>query len=269
MSGLDVMHARVSFRDRAFIDVLDLALRFMAEHARLYAKIAAVVLVPSFGVALAAASAWGWIAGWIFAVVLAFFAQVPFTILASRLVFQETLGARDVLRLAARELPRIFVMRLLSTGLLAGATAIFIVPVFWVGSTFVYLNEVMVLERAAVGHAFGRARRVVSSSFLDAFGSFVVAILLPLIAVLLAEVGGRGLLSELFQFRPPASAVQQGGGSALCLVGWFAVVPYLATARFFAFLNVRTRVEGWDIQTKFAALAQRGEAHDARASVEP
>ena len=30
-----------------------------------------------------------------------------------------------------------------------------------------------------------------------------------------------------------------------------------ATARFFLYLNVRTRAEGWDIQTRFAALAAR------------
>ena len=31
----------------------------------------------------------------------------------------------------------------------------------------------------------------------------------------------------------------------------------LATARFFLYLNVRTRTEGWDIQTRFAQLAMR------------
>ena len=30
-----------------------------------------------------------------------------------------------------------------------------------------------------------------------------------------------------------------------------------ATTRFFVYLDVRTRAEGWDIQTRFAALARR------------
>lgn len=66
------------------------------------------------------------------------------------------------------------------------------------------------------------------------------------------------MLAELFQFQPPASMFTQGG-SVLAVLGWFAIIPYAATARFFVYLNVRTRVEGWDVQTRFAALAMRAE----------
>jgi hypothetical protein len=255
--GLDVMRARVAFRDRALIDVLDLSLRFVAVHARIYGKVASIVLLPCFALTVAVASAGGWIVGWLFALMLSFVAQVPFTILASRLVFQEEIGAREVLRLAARELPRVVIMRFLWTGMLAVSSTLMIFPAVWVASAFFFVNEVMVLERATVVHAFGRARRVVASSFPDALGGVLVVVLLPLLAVLLAELGGRGLIGELLQFKPPASAIQQGGGSALCMLGWFGVIPYVTTARFFAFLNLRTRVEGWDIQTRFAALAAR------------
>ena len=62
--GLDVMQARVAFRDRAFIDVLDLALRFIAVHIRLYAWITLFVLVPCLLVTTAAAAFWGWAASW-------------------------------------------------------------------------------------------------------------------------------------------------------------------------------------------------------------
>ena len=43
-----------------------------------------------------------------------------------------------------------------------------------------------------------------------------------------------------------------------------AFVPYAATVKFLLYLNVRTRAEGWDVQTRFAALARRAEA-DAEA----
>ena len=55
------------------------------------------------------------------------------------------------------------------------------------------------------------------------------------------------------------------GGGVLATLGLFAAVPYLATARFFLYLNVRTRAEGWDIQTRFAAIAARAD-EDAKAS---
>ncbi|CAN5747553.1 hypothetical protein BH11MYX4_BH11MYX4_30880 [soil metagenome] len=41
------------------------------------------------------------------------------------------------------------------------------------------------------------------------------------------------------------------------------MIPYVATARFFIYLNVRTRVEGWDVQTRFAALAARNDLAEA------
>ena len=260
--SLDVIRARVVFRDRAFIDVLDLALRFLTVHARLYARVAAVVLLPA--IALTCGIAWssGWVAAWIVAVLLGFAAQVPFTILASRAVFQEKVGAGEVLRAARGDLPRILVMRLLWLGAIALASLVFFVPAGWVATVFGFTNEVMLLERAPIGQSFGRSNRVASSSLSDAILGLVVAIAVPLLGVVVADFGGRQTLAELFQFRPPGSLFTEGG-SVLAVIGWFGVIPFAATARFFVYLNVRTRAEGWDVQTRFAALAARAELAEA------
>jgi len=260
--SLDVMRARVAFRDRAFIDVLDLALRFITVHVRLYARVALVVLVPAVAVTYAVASVAGWVVGWVVAFALAFAAQVPFTVLASRVVFQEEVRAREVLRGAIGDLPRILVMRLLWTGAIVLSGLLLIVPAGWVATDFGFTSEVMLLERAPIGQAFARSNRVASSSLPDAMLGLLFAVAVPLLGVLLAEVGGRQLIGDLFQFRAPASAFIEGG-SLLALLGWFMVVPYVATARFFVYLNVRTRVEGWDVQTRFAALASRAELAEA------
>lgn len=53
------------------------------------------------------------------------------------------------------------------------------------------------------------------------------------------------------------------GGSALALLGWWLSVPFVATARFFVYLDIRTRSEGWDIQTRFAGIAARAAAAGA------
>lgn len=256
------MRARVAFRDRVFIDVLDLAMRFITVHARLYARVALVVLVPAVAITYAVASLAGWVAGWVVAFVLAFAAQVPFTVLASRVVFQEQVRAREVLRGALGDLPRILVMRVLWTGAIALSGLLLIAPAGWVATVFGFTSEVMLLERAPIGQAFMRSNRVASSSLPDAMLGLLLGVSVPLIGLLLAEVGGRQLISDLFQFRPPASAFTEGG-SFLALLGWFSVVPYVATARFFVYLNVRTRVEGWDVQTRFAALASRTELETA------
>jgi hypothetical protein len=153
-------------------------------------------------------------------------------------------------------------MRVLWMGAIALSSLVFIAPAGWVATIFGFTNEVMLLERSPIGQSFARSNRVASSALPDAILGLVLGICVPLVGILFGDVGGRQLIGELFQFRAPASVFSEGG-SLLALVGWFAVVPYVASARFFVYLNVRTRVEGWDVQTRFAALASRAELADA------
>ena len=260
--SLDVMHARVAFRNRAFIDVMDLALRFLAVHAKLYAKVSLIVLTPSVALTLLAAWAWDWTAAGVVAFVLSFVAQVPFTVLASRLVFQEKVSAWAVMRAATREIPRIFVMRLGWALTVATGTVFLFVPGLWLAALFLFVDEVMILERSAISPAFGRSNRIAMGGIGDALIGVCMTVLVPALAILLADVGGRALIGELLQFRPPVPA-WTAGGSVLAVLGWFGVLPYVATARFFTYLNMRTRAEGWDIQTRFAAIAARNQLGEA------
>lgn len=259
--SLDVLRARVAFRDRAFIDVLDLAVRFLVVHARSYAKVALVAVLPCLALSLVVASAWGWVAAWITAFLLTFVAQVPFTVLASRLVFQEQVAVGAVLRSAAGDLPRVLTMRVMWL-VAVGVTAVVVVPGVWLSAIFLYVDEVMILERSRVAPAFGRSQRIASGSMGETFAAVAMVIVVPLLAVAMADIGGRAFIGELLQFRAPEPAWSHGG-SVLALVGWFGVIPYVATARFFTYLNVRTRAEGWDIQTRFAAIAARAEQEEA------
>ncbi|MDB4934113.1 MAG: hypothetical protein JWP87_1085 [Labilithrix sp.] len=260
--SLDVLRARVAFRDRAFIDVMDLALRFLAVHWKLYARVACIVLVPCIALTALAAWAWDWTAAWLMAVILSVVAQVPFTVLASRLVFQEKVSARAVVRAALREIPRILVMRLGWAALVSFATLIFVAPGAWVASIFLFVDEVMILERSRIGPAFGRSQRIAASATGEALTGVLMVVVVPLAAIFLADVGGRAFIGEVLQFRAPAPA-WTAGGSVLAIAGFFAIIPYVATARFFLYLNVRTRAEGWDIQTRFAAIAARAEQQEA------
>jgi hypothetical protein len=260
--SLDVLRARVAFRDRAFIDVMDLALRFLAVHAKLYAKVASFVLVPCIGLTLLAAWTWDWLTAWIVGLVLSVVAQVPFTVLASRLVFQEKVSARSVVRAAAREMPRILVMRVGWAAMVAFTALLFVAPGVWLASLFLFVDEVMILERSRVGPAFGRSQRIAASATGEAVTGVLMVIVVPIAAMFLADVGGRAFIGEVLQFRAPAAA-WSSGGSVLAVLGFFGIVPYVTTARFFTYLNVRTRAEGWDIQTRFAAIAARAEQEEA------
>ena len=96
--------------------------------------------------------------------------------------------------------------------------------------------------------------------------------LAPAATAMLADVAGREVLQSIFEVKPPPSMFRVGG-SWLALLGWWATLPLLASARFFVYLDIRTRTEGWDIQTRFAEIAARASANardrqrDARPSI--
>ena len=255
---MNVLTARVAFRDRSTIDVFDLALRFLVVHGAAYAKIAAFVALPSAVVATAVGVTWGWGLGWAVAALLFAAGQVPFTLLASRLVFETDVTTKSVLKSALAETPRILVMRVGWLVAMTAGTLLFVIPGLWAAGSLHFMSEVMLLERASVVAAFGRSQRVASASLGESLAGATIGLLVVVAAVVLAELGGRALIADLLELRPPASAWVEGG-SALTIAGLFAILPYAATARFFTYLNVRTRVEGWDIQTRFAALAARAE----------
>jgi len=253
---MNLREARVAFRDRTVADVLDLAVRFLAVHAGVYARVAMFTLVPVGGIALIFGHFYGWALSWALAVPLAVFVEAPFTILASQLVFQDQVRARDVLRASVAAAPRVLVARLIALVMIAAGLGCLFVPGIGLAAMTLFVSETMLLERAGMMTAFGRAQRVASNAMGDVVLAILVIGLVPAAAVLLADLGGRTLLGEVLQFRPPAP-VWKDGGSALGLIGLFLQVPFLATARFFLYLNVRTRTEGWDIQTRFARLAVR------------
>lgn len=263
MSGLDVARARVVLRERSVADVLDLALRFIARDGRAYALVGAGSLVPLALAALVAGRVLGWPAAWAVAVPLAIVAEIPFTVLASRLVFEDGVGAGEVLRVAARAAPRIAFARLGAAAITALAALALVVPGFWVATLFLFLPEVLLLERQGAVAAFGRAQRLASGATSEAIVAKLALALVPVASVVLADVAGRAVIGALLQLRPPRPLWDEGG-SALALLGLFAQVPFLATARLFAYLDVRTRAEGWDIQTQFAALAARAEQAEPR-----
>jgi hypothetical protein len=81
----------------------------------------------------------------------------------------------------------------------------------------------------------------------------IVALVAPVGAAVLADFAGREILQGLLEVKAPAPLLKEGG-SWLALLGWWSAVPLVSTARFLVYLDIRTRTEGWDIQTRFAAI---------------
>jgi hypothetical protein len=124
---------------------------------------------------------------------------------------------------------------------------------------FLVLPEVIVLERTPVFTSLGRAQRITSGQLGDAFLTILMLVLLLAAGPILGDVAGRSILDDIFEVRPPEPLFTSGGGP-LALAGFWVFVPTWATFRFFVYINLRTRIEGWDVQTRFAAIATRAEA---------
>ena len=262
---MNVLSAKIALRDRSLLDVLDLSVRFVVAHARAYFLMSAVVSVPGFLVSWLCAVKLGWLAGWAAAFALVSFAEAPYVVLASRLVFEEDVPTGAALGVALRALPRLIGFRLLQIASIASGAIFFLVPGVWVASLFLFGTEVIVLEQARVGASVGRMQRLGTGFFGDVLMAMLALWALYAVAIVLGDATGHAILEELLQIKVRPSEDEIGGPIALFAL-WMAV-PTLTTARLLVYLNLRTRREGWDIQTRFAALAARARAETEDATV--
>jgi hypothetical protein len=259
---MDLREVRVVLRERRLLDVLDLAVRFLVSHAAPYAVVSAFVLVPAgvITVMIAAHAGFGWALA--AALVLSALAEVPFTLLGSRLVFESDVSYGPVFRNSLRRAPVVLLTRSLAFVAAAIGATMFLLPGVWISITFLYLTEVVALEGAGVSPAMTRAQRMLTGRFGDALLAWMA---LGGIHLGATWVGDRALaivLGELFQITPPAPLGEPDGG-VLGLVAFWLAVPYVATARLFSYIDLRTRTEGWDVQVRFGALAQRDAQREA------
>ena len=250
---MDLRDARVVLRERRLLDVLDLTLRFLVLHAAPYAALTAIVLVPCGVLSLVIAVHSGWALGWMVAILLAAVAEIPFTVLGSRLVFTDETPLDEVLGASLRKLPRVLFVRILQAlATLAGLT-VMLLPGVWIVVSTIFVAEIVILEEATTGASFARAQRMLLGRFGDALMVSLLITSLHVGAVWLGDRALSSILTDLFQITPPPALGTKGGG-VLGLCAFWLFVPYATTARLFAYLDLRTRTEGWDVQVRFAAL---------------
>lgn len=260
---MDILRTRVVFRERRLSDVVDLSLRFVVAHWRPYGALAAVVIAPLLCLTMFLDRELPPGAVWSLALAAMVLAEAPFTMLASRLVFVEEVPLRPLLVDALKALPRLAFTRLFQGVALVCALFFFLIPAAWIATTWCFLSEVTLLERPTFGAAFGRASRLVERMSGEVFLLVLASIGLFLAVVFLADYAGREVMREVLQIEPPASLFDKGGSGTLSLVAAWLYVPLHTTIRFFTYLDLRARKEGWDIQTRFAAIATRANAEAA------
>ncbi len=251
---MNLLDAKVELRLRTLPEVLDLAFLFCARHLWLYMRLATWALLPSFLVCVAARWALhlSWVYVWLMALGLGGVAQGAYTLAAGRLLFEDTLKARSLIAPFVQRLPSYLVGLLASRFIIAGGATVFLLLLPSAAVRVLFIHETVLLE------GVGGVRR--SASFVKRQGVVVsglaVSIVLawffgPVVGDLLGEV----VVNLILQAGEPFGSLWSDGGSLFALAGFFAVLPWIATARFLVYTSIRTRKEGWDIQLKFMAIA--------------
>lgn len=251
--------ARVVLRTRSPSEIFDLAVRFCASLALpLYLRLGAIVLLPCM-LATGAAHYYfkgDWSVTWTIAALLAAFAQSVFTVAASRLLFDARPRVAAILGHSLRRLPALVGALLLHGVLLALGSLIVVGGVFvWIWHTFLY--EAVLLEQQGPAAALGRAGALMRRKFGSGLAVCTGSAAIVLLFVACAEVLGHGLVDFVLQLGKPFGAFEpdEQPGTPFMVIGLFAALPLVATARFLAYIDGRTRQDGWDIQLRFMSVA--------------
>ncbi len=146
--------------------------------------------------------------------------------------------------------------------LAAGALTLVALPWAWVRVAMVH--EASLLEGSNAFAATTRAWQLARGRGLD-LAQMLGGLGLAMVGgIAVAELLGHGLVEVVLQLGRPLGELLEDGGSLYALVGFHAVIPYVAVARFLSYVDQRTRGDGWDIQLRFMALAAEAEADAVR-----
>jgi hypothetical protein len=254
---VNLRQIRIVLRERDNFGALDLALRFVLALApRAYVKLGLVVLLPA--VALSAALRWhwhwAWDEVWLAAAALAALAQGPFTLLAGRLLLDEPPHVLPVLGgFLRRSWPYLVAVTAYWLGLVLGGALLLVWLLPWMSAVF--LREAVLLEQVSGVGSLRRSRQMISGGGSRALGLQLGLLGATLTTAVLADLLGQGILGEVLQLALPVGSLFEEGGSLFALFGFFASIPFVVTARFIAYIDMRTRRDGWDVQVRFLDMA--------------
>lgn len=258
---------RVTLRPRSQDETFDLTLAYLRAYARDYRGpiIMAVLisLLPALLVQLLLSPSGGVVAG--VAIVTTGLSERSLTAFAGRHVFGNPATIKGAWRATLVRLPfglasvlflTLPVILVLGADFEEAALGLGVMMAFlWplMIASHLHVAEVMHLEQLRLSKATQRARALVSFRYGRALGLVVTGVVVRLLFVLGTYSAGTFIFAVVLQFK----GVADNFGVAFALLGYALSGPYLALVRFFDYIDARTRREGWDIQVRFNAIAQR------------
>jgi hypothetical protein len=254
---VNVLSTKVALRERTLAEVFDLSFRFLVVRGgRKYLRLWLFSCAP-----MLALCCWlrflklEWLWVWAAALVGFVVAQIPFTLAASRLLLEDDLAVGAVVKAWLLKIPGQLISHGIASVLLLGSGLV-IVPVPFLAGRLLFLPEVTLLEGSGFVRALERGGRMSRHRLGETLQACLLLLVIWVFFILGTDVLGRALQVDLLGFPPPADSLADGG-SWYALAGFFIAVPVLATARFLAYIDGRTRREAWDVQLRFTDLAER------------
>jgi hypothetical protein len=244
----------VAVRERSAGEIADLGYRFVfGLGGWLYVRLFALVALPAWGLCWwAMSSGVDEITVWFLALALAVLVGTPFTVAASRLMFDESPSLRDVLVASGRSFGRsILASTAAATVVLVGCCTVVFAPAALARS--LYLGEITLLEGTGVAASFRRSARFMRGRTIDALKVAAMLATMTLVFVGVVEILVTAALEDVLGL-DSLRRLEQIFDSPAALLGLFVSVPFVATTRFLAYIDGRTRREAWDVQVRFVKL---------------
>ena len=242
---------RVALRPRGPLEVFDLTLRLLRERSRPFAWLAALTVLPAVVAALVVwwLSSGDWTVCILALIVLMPLVQAPFTVLGGRLLFEEHASAWEAVKNTLRVsggLVGALLVKALGLALICTGIGLAALPVL------LYLTETALLERVPLARGLRRSSRLAGGQLGVAVLGVVAAWALTAWGALLGELTGQAVVGFVLQLGQPFGALE--GALLTPYLGALAVQPLIAVYRLMLYVDVRTRMEGWDLQVGLRAL---------------
>lgn len=245
----------VVLRPRSAFEVFDLTLLYLRRHASSFGRLFGVVVLPLW---LASAVLAWLVDGHPLVLLLPLlavpFLKGPFVVLGGHLLFSRDLGVKGALT-------ALFDVRywgaLFATGAIGGLISVFTLATglaFWMPMT-AFVPESVLLERVSVGRSLTRARALATGHFGHAAITSLSSVWLTVWGGAVAELGGQLIVSQGLQLGTPFGSATDFQVTPFLLFGLMAAQPLHALYRLLLYIDVRTRVEGWDLQVAFRSAA--------------
>lgn len=257
---MNIEQANVEIRQRSQLEVTDLSFRYVfALGGRLFVRLWLVYCLPWVMLLWAAQRwlEWSWLTVWTLALIAGSGLQGLFTVAAGRLMFETrvTFGA-----VSRQYFSRIwsYLGALIATRMMLVLSTFLVIALPFVWVRFAHVHEAVLLEGAGGGAAITRSGRFTEHYAGSTFSMLMLLCCVTAGILTASQIVGSTLVTDVFQLGSLGGDIEDGGTLYL-LIGYFLSILFCATLRFLAYIDARTRRDGWDVQVRFMALRARAE----------